>query len=66
VTILFTVSTTDCKSCSRATTVRQHLGRARLLLDMLSDGEQLRGAQLDGTLQAIAKELAAAQALTTL
>jgi hypothetical protein len=46
--------------------VRQHLGRARLLMDLLSDGEQLRGAKLDSTLQAIARELeAAALALGT-
>jgi len=40
--------------------VRQHLGRARLLLDLLADGERLRGARLDATLRAISQELEAA------
>jgi hypothetical protein len=50
---------TDCKSCPRAVSVRQHLGRARLLVDMLADGEQLKGARLDAALLAIARELEA-------
>jgi hypothetical protein len=66
VTLSFTVNTPDCKSCPNAATVRQHLGRARLLVDMLADGPQLRGARLDATLLAIGRELAAAaQALGT-
>jgi hypothetical protein len=36
------------------------LGKARLLLDLLAEGPQLRGARLDATLRAVARELAAA------
>jgi hypothetical protein len=53
-------STPDCKTCPRAAAVRIHLGRARLLLDLLAEGEELRGARLDATLRAIAEELEAA------
>jgi hypothetical protein len=55
----FIVSIPDCQSRARATTVRMHLGRARLLLDLLTNGEQLRGARLDGVLRTIAQELEA-------
>jgi hypothetical protein len=62
----FTVSAPDRKSCPYAATVRIHLGCARPLLDLLTDGEQLRGARLHATLKAIAHELeAAALALAT-
>lgn len=52
------MSTHKCTPCPR---VMAHLGRARLLLDLLID--QQRGATLEATLRVIADELASAVAL---